>query len=194
MSDTEKKGSIVVISGPSGVGKSTICRALAKRLENVYLSVSMSTRPAGVGEVDGRDYYFVSREEFRKQIKADNFLEYAEVFDNFYGTPKDRIVRELSQGKIVILEIDVQGARQVKKIMPDAKMIFILPPKKAELISRLNGRGRDEKDTMEKRLFQAGNEIAAAWQYYEYMVINEDLNHAIEEIIGIIKPEPGEQK
>ena len=194
MADTEKKGSVIIISGPSGVGKSTICSALAERLENVYLSVSMSTRPSGAGEVDGGDYHFVSRREFEKQIKAGNFLEHAEVFDNFYGTPKDKVVQALNQGKIVILEIDTEGARQVKKVMPDAKMIFILPPKKTTLVSRINGRGRDEKDMVEKRLFQAGNEIAAAWQYYEYMVINEDLNKAVEEIIGIIKPEPGEQK
>lgn len=194
MTDTEKKGSVIIISGPSGVGKSTICRALAERLENVYLSVSISTRPAGADEVDGGDYHFVSRREFEKQIKAGNFLEHAEVFDNFYGTPKDKVVLALNQGKIVILEIDTQGARQVKKVMPDAKMIFILPPKKTTLVSRINGRGRDEKDMIEKRLFQAGNEIAAAWQYYEYMVINEDLNKAVEEIIGIIKPESGEQK
>ncbi|NIA16965.1 MAG: guanylate kinase [Planctomycetes bacterium] len=190
----EKKGSVVIISGPSGVGKSTICRALAEKLENVYLSVSTSTRPAGVGEVDGRHYHFVSREEFEKQIKAGNFLEYAEVFGNFYGTPKDKVVQALNQGKVVILEIDTQGAIQVKKIIPEAKMIFILPPKKTELLSRLNGRGRDEKDMMEKRLFQADSEIATALQHYEYMVINEDLNHAVEEVIGIIKPEPGEQK
>ena len=191
MTDTEKQGNIVIISGSSGVGKSTICRELVKRLADAYLSISMSTRTPGPGEVDGRDYYFVSREEFQKQIKADNFLEYAEVFNNFYGTPKDKIVQALSEDKIVILEIDVQGARQVKKLMPDAKMIFILPPKQAELLKRLNGRGRDEKDVVEKRLAQVSSEIAAAWQYYEHMVINEDLEQAVEEIIGIIR-ETGE--
>ena len=194
MTDTEKQGNIVIISGSSGVGKSTICRELVKRLADAYLSISMSTRTPGPGEVDGRDYYFVSREEFQKQIKADNFLEYAEVFNNFYGTPKDKIVQALSEDKIVILEIDVQGARQVKKLMPDAKMIFILPPKQAELLKRLNGRGRDEEEVMEKRLAQVSNEIAAAWQYYEHMVINENLNQAVEEIIEIIESKIGDSK
>ena len=190
----EKQGNIIVISGPSGVGKSTICRELVKRLEDAYLSISMSTRTPGPGEVDGRDYYFVSREEFQKQIEVDNFLEYAEVFNDFYGTPKDKIVQAVNAGSTVILEIDIQGARQVKKLIPEAKMIFVLPPKQAELLKRLNGRGRDEQDVMEKRLAQVSNEIAAAWQHYEHMVINEDLNQAIEEIMGIIESKTGEQK
>ena len=194
MADTEKKGTVVIISGSSGVGKSTICRKLLEKLENAYLSISMSTRPPGPGEVDGKDYYFVSTEKFKKQIRAENFIEYAEVFNNFYGTPKDKVTQALSEGRTVILEIDIQGAQQVKKIMPDAKMIFILPPKHAELAKRINGRGRDEKDVVEKRLDQAGSEIAAAWQYYEHMVINEDLNHAVEEIMEIIKLGNGEQK
>ena len=139
----------------------------------------MSTRSPGSDEVDGQDYNFISKKEFEKQIEKDNFLEYAEVFNNFYGTPKDKVTEALNQGRTVILEIDVQGAQKVKKIMPDVKMIFILPPKQAELTKRINGRGRDEKDIVETRLAQASNEIAAAWQYYEHMVINEDLNQAI---------------
>jgi len=192
--DMEKQGNIIVISGSSGVGKSTICRDLVKRLENAYLSVSVSTRTPGPGEVDGRDYYFVSKEEFQKQIEADNFFEYAEVFNNFYGTPKDKVIQAVNAGSTVILEIDIQGARQVKKLVPGAKMIFVLPPKQTELLKRLNGRGRDEKNVMEKRLAQVSNEIAAAWQYYEHMVINEDLNQAIEEIVAIIESKTGEQK
>ncbi len=194
MIDMEKQGNIIVISGSSGVGKSTICRDLVKRLENAYLSVSVSTRTPGPGEVDGRDYYFVSKEEFQKQIEADNFFEYAEVFNNFYGTPKDKVIQAVNAGSTVILEIDIQGARQVKKLVPGAKMIFVLPPKQTELLKRLNGRGRDEKNVMEKRLAQVSNEIAAAWQYYEHMVINEDLNQAIEEIVAIIESKTGEQK
>ena len=194
MADTEKQCSVIIISGPSGVGKSTICRELVKKLGNAYLSVSTSTRLPGSDEVDGRDYNFVSREEFEKQIEADNFLEYAEVFNHLYGTPKDKVTQALNDGKTVILEIDVQGAQKVKKIIPDAKMIFILPPKHAELAKRINGRGRDEKDVVEKRLVQAGNEIAIAWQCYEHMVINEHLNYAGEEIIEIIRLKNGEQK
>ena len=192
--EIRKQGKVIIISGPSGVGKSTICRELVNRLGNAYLSISMSTRPPGAGEIDGQDYRFVSKEDFEKQIKADNFLEYAKVFNNFYGTPKDKTEQELSEGKTVILEIDVQGAQKVKEVMPEAKMIFVLPPKQAELLSRLNGRGRDEQEVVEQRLAQVSNEIAAAWQYYEHMVINEDLNQAVEEIIEIIKSETGEQK
>ena len=194
MTDIEKKGKVIIISGPSGVGKSTICRELVKKLGNAYLSVSTSTRLPGPGEIDGQDYNFISKKEFEKQIEEDNFLEYAEVFNNFYGTPKDKVTEALNHNKTVILEIDVQGAKKVKKIMPDAKMIFILPPKQTELTKRINGRGRDEKDVVETRLAQVSNEIAAAWQFYKHMVINEDLNQAVEEIIEIIRPKTGEQK
>jgi guanylate kinase len=180
------KGQLVVISGPSGVGKSTICNELVNRLDNVYLSVSTTTRQIKAGEQNGREYWFVSRDEFEKQIKTGNFLEYAKVFGNLYGTPKDKVLQAIGQGKIAILEIDVQGAQQVKKLYPEAKLIFILPPKRAELQKRINGRGRDDEKDVEKRLEGAGTEIAAAWQYYKHMVINDDLQRAVQEIIEII--------
>ena len=113
------------------MGKSTICNELVKRLDNVYLSVSTTTREKKAGEQNGREYWFVSRDEFEKRIKAGNFLEYAEVFGNLYGTQKDKVLQALGQGKIVLLEIDVQGAQQVKKLYPEAKLIFILPPKQS---------------------------------------------------------------
>jgi guanylate kinase len=187
-----EKGRIIVISGPSGVGKSTICREVTKRLDNIYLSISATTREKKVHEQNGKDYYFVSRDEFEKQIKADNFLEYAEVFGNLYGTPKDKLRQAINGGKTAILEIDVQGAQQVKKLYPEAELIFILPPKQTELQKRINDRGRDDEKDVEKRLAGAGVEIAAGWQHYEHIVINDDLQQAVEEVVQIIKKEIGE--
>ena len=175
--------------------KEDICRELVKRLDNVYLSISATTRSQKADEQNGREYWFITRDEFEANIEAGNFLEYAEVFGNLYGTPKDKIDQALSQSKTVILEIDVQGARQIKKLYPEAsRLIFILPPKQTELEKRINGRGRDEEKDVEKRLAGAGTEIAAAWQHYEFMVINEDLEQAVQEIIQIIKKTIGEQE
>jgi guanylate kinase len=185
-------GQLVIISGPSGVGKSTICSQLVSQVDNVYLSVSTTTREKKAGEQDGKDYWFVSRDEFERRIKAGNFLEHAEVFGNLYGTEKDKVLQTLGQGKIVLLEIDVQGALQVKKLCPKAKLIFILPPKQTDLQRRIDSRGRDDEKDIKKRLAGAGIEIAAAWQYYKYMVINEDLGQAVKEIVEIIAKPVGE--
>jgi guanylate kinase len=193
-SQQDMTAQLIIISGPSGVGKSTICRELVRQLDNVYLNVSTTTREKKTGEQDGKEYWFVSRNEFEKRIKAGKFLEYAEVFGNLYGTGKDKVLRALDNGKIVLLEIDVQGALQVKKLYPDAKLIFILPPKQTELQKRIDGRGRDDQKDIEKRLAGAGIEIAAAWQYYKYLVINDDLQQAVQEIIEIITKPAGEQK
>ncbi len=182
-----KEGKVVVISGPSGVGKTTISKEVVRRLEDAYLSVSVTTRPQASSEVDGHDYWFVSKEEFRRRINEDLFLEHAEVFGNFYGTPKDKIDEAVQSGKVVILEIDVQGARQAKMQYPDAVLIFILPPTQKELAHRINGRGRDDADAAGERLDEASNEIAAAWQYYDNMVINDDLEQAINEVVQIIE-------
>ena len=181
-----KTGIVVVISGPSGVGKGTICRELVKRLDNAYLSVSVTTRPKSDKEVNGKDYWFVNKEEFQKRIEQGMLLEYAEVFGSFYGTPKDKLDEALEKGRTAILEIDVQGGKQVKQVYPQAVMIFILAPTQKELAGRLFGRGRDDEKTANKRLGQAGTEIAAAWQYYEHMVINDKLQDAVGEIIRII--------
>jgi guanylate kinase len=188
MGDTKSgTGKLVIISGPSGVGKSTICKRIVKRLNDVYLSVSATTRPKGVTEVDGRDYWFVSQEEFQERIDKGLLLEHAKVFGHFYGTPKEKVVEALKAGKVVILEIDVQGARQVKAVFPDAVMVFILPPSAKELAERLGRRGREGVEAAEKRLNEASTEIAAAWQYYEHMVINEDLQQAVNECVQIIE-------
>ncbi len=186
------KGQLIIISGPSGVGKSTICNELVRRLDNAYLSVSTTTRLQKSGEENGREYWFISRDEFERRIKAGKFLEYAEVFGNLYGTEKDNVRQALDKGKTVILEIDVQGAQQISRLYPEAKLIFILPPKHIELEKRISDRGRDDEKDVEKRLAGAGIEIAAAWQYYKYMVINDDLGQAVQEVIDIITKPVGE--
>jgi guanylate kinase len=183
----DKKGKVVIISGPSGVGKSTICKEIVARCDNICLSVSMTTRPKSEAEVDGQDYWFISREEFKERIGKGLFLEYAEVFGYLYGTPRDKVEEMLKACRTVILEIDVQGARQVKVLYPDAVMIFILPPSAKVLAERMNHRGRDAAEAAEKRLDGASTEIAAAWQYYEYMVVNEDLQQAVNECVQIIE-------
>ena len=186
MPDT-KKAKVVIVSGPSGVGKSTICRKVTERLNDVWLSTSVTSRPKTETEVDGREYWFVSKEQFKQKIDKGLLLEYAEVFGNLYGTPKDKVVQALRKGKIVILEIDVQGAKKVKTVYPDAVMIFILPPTHRELAERLSNRGREDTEAAEERLDEAGTEIAAGWQYYQHLVINDDLEQAVNEVIQIIK-------
>jgi len=175
-----------VISGPSGVGKSTICKELVKRLDNAYMSVSATTRQKSDEEVDGRDYWFVSGEEFQRRIDKGLLLEHAEVFGNLYGTPKDKVDEALAAGKTVILAIDVQGGRQIKAMYPDAVMVFILAPTQKDLAERMFGRGREDEETAKRRLDEAGTEIAAAWQDYQHMVINDKLDEAVGEIMRII--------
>jgi len=181
------KGLVVVVSGPSGVGKSTICREVVRRMDDVYLSVSMTTRPKGPSEVDGKDYRYITKDEFQERIEKGMFLEWAEVFGNLYGTPKDELKKALAAGKTAIVEIDVQGGKQVKAEYSDAVMIFILAPTQRELAERMARRAREDEKAAQERLEEAGSEIAAAWQYYQYMVINEDLNEAVNEVVQIIK-------
>lgn len=188
MTDTKsRKGKVMIVSGPSGVGKSTICKEVVKRLNNIYLSVSVTTRPRSEAEVDGQDYWFISEKEFQERIDKGLLLEHAKVFGHFYGTPKDEVVEALRAGKVVILEIDVQGAKQAKAVFPDAVMIFILPPSAKDLAERMNHRGREADEAAEERLNGASAEIAAAWQYYEHMIINEDLQQAVSECVQIIE-------
>jgi len=179
-------GRVVVISGPSGVGKSTICRELVRRLDRTVLSVSATTRPRTPAEEDGKDYWFLSREEFERRIEQGLFLEHAEVFGNLYGTPRDALDRAVRAGQTVILEIDVQGGRQAKRAFPGATMIFILPPDSHTLQRRLAGRGRDDQDTMRRRLAWAEQETAAAKECYDHFVVNDDLQRAIREILEIV--------
>lgn len=186
----KKRGRIVVVSGPSGVGKSTICKEVVKLLDNACLSISVTTRPQGPAEVNGRDYWFVTEQEFEQRLAAGLFLEHATVFGYSYGTPKDKVDEAVLAGRTIILEIDVQGGKQIKAIYPDATMIFVLPPSEKTLAERLWHRGRDDDKTTETRLDGASKEIAAGWQYYENMVINEDLQQAVKEAIQIILSAP----
>jgi guanylate kinase len=181
------KGRVVIVSGPSGVGKSTICEEIVKRLDYVYLSISVTTRPKSEAEINGQDYWFVSEKDFRRWIDEGLLLEYAEVFGNLYGTPKDKVEEALQAGKVVILEIDVQGAIKTKAVYPDAVTIFILAPSEKDLAERLNHRGREAGEVAEERLNGASVEIAAAWQHYKHMVINEDLQQAVNECVQIIE-------
>jgi len=192
MNETKRrKGKMVIVSGPSGVGKSTICKEAVKRLKNVYFSVSITTRPRSEAEIDGQDYWFISESEFQERIDKGLLLEYAEVFGHLYGTPKDKVDEALQAGKSVILEIDVQGAKQAKRIYRDVVMIFILAPSQKELAERMKLRGREDIEAAQKRLDEAGTEIAAAWQYYEHMVINDDLQQAVSEVVQIIQQSGG---
>lgn len=183
----KKKGQIIVISGPSGVGKSSIVRRVIQRLHHVHLSVSVTTRPQADGEVEGRDYFFVTPGVFQAQLSAGRFLEHAQVFGYDYGTPRDKVQEQLDAGNDIILEVDVQGGKQVKMAFSQAVMIFILPPDTHVLAERLNGRGRDSRETCVRRLAEADAEIAAAWPYYEHRVINQDLDQAIQEVVQIIQ-------
>ena len=180
-------GKIVIVSGPSGVGKSTICKEIVRKRDDIWLNVSVTTRPKGKAEINGRDYWFISEREFKERLRKGLFLEHAEVFGHLYGTPKDKVEQMLRAHKTVILEIDVQGARQVKAIYPDTVMIFILPPSAKVLAERMDHRGREDAQVAEKRLGEAGTEIAAAWQYYKHMVVNEDLQQAVDECLQIIE-------
>lgn len=181
------KGRLFVISGPSGAGKGTICKAIAEN-DDVRLSVSMTTRSPREGEVHGTSYYFVEKEEFQKIIDERGFLEYAEVYGNFYGTPKQEVLDLMNEGLDVVLEIDVQGALQIKEVYPEGIFIFILPPSMAELRKRITNRGSETEESLERRLGEAMNEVAYIGKY-DYCVVNEEVDEAVNRVAAIIKAE-----
>ena len=183
-----RKGKTFIISGPSGVGKSTVLAALLESRENVYFSVSATTREARPGEVDGVHYHFLDVDTFRQWIAKDEFLEYAEYVGNFYGTPKKFVDAAMNQGKDVILDIEVQGAIQVTSKRPDAVRIFIAPPSWAELERRLTERGTDSPEKVQKRLLRAKVEFQTA-HTYDYFVINDTVENAVGELNAIMTAE-----
>ncbi|HAP5387325.1 guanylate kinase [Enterococcus faecalis] len=184
-----ERGLLIVLSGPSGVGKGTVRKAIFDSEENDFqYSISMTTRKQREGEVDGVDYYFRSREEFEAMIEAGEMLEYAEYVGNYYGTPLTYVNQTLDEGKDVFLEIEVQGAKQVKDKVPDGVFIFLTPPDLAELKSRIIGRGTDEMSVIEERMAVAREEIEMM-ALYDYAVVNDEVSLAVQRIKDIIASE-----
>lgn len=181
------KGELFVISGPSGTGKGTICKKLIED-EEIFLSVSATTREPRPGEVDGESYYFMDKDTFVDMINSGGFLEHAVVYDHYYGTPKQRVLEKLEAGIDVILEIDIQGAMNVKKSFPEGIFIFILPPSLKVLRELLTARGTDAPDVIEKRLSKTVSEIKQIGNY-DYYVVNDDLDTAVERTRAIIDAE-----
>jgi guanylate kinase len=184
----KSKGLLIVFSGPSGAGKDTILKSLLKKDQNVKLSVSATTRNPRQGEEDGRDYYFIDKTKFKEMEKNNEMLESAEYCGNCYGTPSKPIENWIAQGNDVILEIEVQGASQIKSRCPDCVGIFILPPSLKELEQRLRDRNTESEEVIQKRLNVAKKEILESY-HYDYVVINDTVEHAVEEIIHIIAAE-----
>ena len=182
------KGRLFVISGPSGVGKGTIIKEIMNSTSNVRLSISATTRVPREGEKDGESYFFLTDEEFHKKIEAEGFLEYASVHGRFYGTPKQPVIDALKDGSDVILEIDVQGAMQVKDSFEDGVYIFVLPPSMELLVKRIRDRGTESEEDIHLRLGKAMDEIRYL-DKYDYYVINDDLKLAVSEIEAIMSAE-----
>lgn len=184
-----ERGLLVIISGPSGVGKGTIRKALFEIPDNNFCySVSMTTRKPRPGEIDGVDYFFVTRDQFEKRIKSNGFLEYAEFVGEYYGTPIDFIETMMEKGKEVIVEIEVEGALQVREKNPEAVFIFIVPPSRKVLIDRLKNRGTDSLETIKKRIDKAEREFHLAYKY-DYIVVNDEVVNAADRIYAIIRAE-----
>ena len=184
-----KQGKLFILSGPSGTGKGTICKRIVDMDLGIVLSVSVTTRDPRDGEVHGMEYYFVDREEYMDLLDSGGLLEHASVYgETLYGTPKEPVLQYLAEGRDVILEIDVQGAFQVRENYPDCVLIFVLPPSMEELRSRILGRGYETEETMRARLAEAQREIQLS-EKYDYRIVNEDLEQAIRDLYEIIKKE-----
>ena len=182
------KGLLIVVSGPSDAGKDTICHKLIKENSNIWMSVSMTTRKPRPLEKEGVDYFFVSSEEFENKINDNTFLEYASYNDNYYGTPKDKVEEKLNEGKDVILVIDINGAINIKKIIPSALFIFIMPPDMETLKNRLIGRKTESKDKVVQRFITAYNEVNN-YKKYNYVVVNDKVEDAVNKVKSIIQSE-----
>jgi guanylate kinase len=183
-----RTGKTFIISGPSGVGKSTVLRALFRGRDDLYFSVSATTREPRQGEQNGKDYHFIDAGSFRQMIEEDAFLEYAEYVGNFYGTPKKYVDEAMAEGKDAILDIEIQGAAQVCAKRPETVRIFIAPPSWTELERRLTARGTDTPEKIQQRLLRAKVELDSA-RDYDYLVINDTVDGAVEELCAILKAE-----
>lgn len=178
-------GLLVVVSGFSGAGKGTIMKELLKRYSNYALSISATTRNPRQGEVDGREYFFVTEEHFKEMIEKDALIEYAQYVNHYYGTPRDYVNSQMEQGRDVILEIEIQGALKVKKRFPDAILVFVMPPNALELKRRLVGRGTESMEVINARLERASDE-AEGMEAYDYILINDDIDTSVEEMHRMI--------
>lgn len=183
-----RKGILFVMSGPSGVGKGTLKDILLGRLEDIKYSISATTRPARAGEIHGQHYFFLSKERFKEMIDRDEFLEWAVVYRNYYGTPRHFVLDNLEQGQDVLLEIDIQGAKQVKKNFPRAVFIFVAPPSINELAYRLEKRGKDSREIIQDRLACYTEEMAQV-ENYDYVVVNDVVECTIAKLMAIITAE-----
>ena len=180
------QGILVVVSGFSGAGKGTLMKELLKRYDNYALSISATTRAPREGETDGKEYFFVTKEQFEKMRDERKLVEYAEYVNNYYGTPKEYVEQKMAEGKDVILEIEIQGALKVKKRFPDALLLFVTPPSAEELRRRLVGRGTETLEVINARLARAAEE-ASGMEAYDYLLINDDLDRCVEEMHQLIQ-------
>lgn len=183
-----RKGLLILISGPSGTGKGTVCDLLRQKHPEISYSISATTRQPRPGEQDGVNYYFYTKEKFQEMIDQEQLLEWAEVYGNFYGTPKQKVLDRLEAGEDILLEIDTQGALNVMKVMPEGLFIFLLPPSLEELAARLKGRGTETEESLHRRLGAAVDEIKLATKY-RYVVVNDKVEDAQETIAKIIEAE-----
>lgn len=180
-----QKGLLIVISGPSGAGKGTVCKSLIKNIKNLKVSISSTTRKPRHSEVDGVNYNFIGENKFKNMINENEFLEYALVYDNYYGTPKKKVLEQLELGYDIILEIDIQGALKVKEEFPEGVFIFIMPPSMEELKDRITKRGTETKEELAKR-FEASYEEINYVSKYNYIIINDKIHNAVEKIKSIL--------
>lgn len=187
MLEHKKEGILIVMSGPSGAGKGTLCKCLREQISVEY-SISATTRSPRSGEIEGVNYFFLDRSEFEQRIKEDGFIEWAEVYGNYYGTPKEYVEHMLMLGQDVMLEIDPQGAKAVKKQMPDAVLVFIMPPSFNELENRIRGRGTENEEQIITRLSCAINEINTL-DAYDYVIVNDNIDDAVKDLRAIINAE-----
>lgn len=180
------QGILVVVSGFSGAGKGTLMKALLAKYHNYALSISATTRNPRVGEVDGREYFFVTRERFEEMIAGEELIEYAQYVDNYYGTPRQYVFQQMADGKDVILEIEIQGALKIKEKFPEALLLFVLPPSADALKERLVGRGTESLEVIEARLHRASEE-AEGMNSYDYILINDEIDTCVEEMHQLIQ-------